>query len=375
MAFGTFALGMTEYVMMSILPDLARTFGTSVSEAGRLISVYAIGVCVGAPLSAIFLRNWDLRRILILLMGVLAVGNVLFAFSSDFRLGLASRFVSGLPHGAFFGTGSIVASRLMPEKQTTAVSLMTLGMTTANLLGIPLGSFIANTMNWRWIFVFNALWAVVTLLMFVFIVKSVGGLPQTRVSSEFRFLKSLAPWVLILFTLLCQGGCFAMYSYVNPIMVRAGLAEKYIPLLMILVGASMSVGNYVAGVLSDRYSPGKIALVVSVIMTVVLLSIYFESSSMVLTAVSVMIATACLFAMSSPMQLLLLKYSPGGELLGGAAVQIAFNLGNAIGATVGGIALAKTGVPATASLYGMGLAAVSIVTMWLFLRRYGHARL
>lgn len=369
LAFGTFALGMTEYVMMSILPDLANTFHTSVSDAGHLISTYAIGVCVGAPLCAIFLRNWDLRKILIVLMAILAIGNIMFAMSKSFEMGMISRFVSGLSHGAFFGTGSIVASRLMPDKQTTAVSLMTLGMTTANLLGIPLGSFIANTLNWRWIFVFNAVWALVTMLMFIFSVKSVGSLPHSSVSGEFKFLKSPAPWILILFTILCQGGCFSMYSYVTPIMGKAGLAQKYIPILMILVGASMSVGNYVAGVLSDKFTPGKIALVVSIIMTAVLLSIYFESSSMILTAVSVMIATACLFALSSPMQLLLLKYSPGGELMGGAAVQIAFNLGNAIGATVGGIALSRTGFPATASLYGTVLAGLSIITMLFFMHK------
>ncbi len=369
LAFGTFALGMTEYVMMSILPDLADTFHTSISEAGHLISSYAIGVCVGAPLCAIFLRNWELRKILITLMAILTIGNIMFAISGTFEMGLASRFISGLSHGAFFGTGAIVASRLMPDKQTTAVSLMTLGMTTANLLGIPLGSFIANTLNWRWIFMFNAAWAFITMLMFIFLVKGVGSLPHSNISGEFKFLKSPAPWILILFTILCQGGCFSMYSYVTPIMSKAGLAQKYIPFLMILVGASMSVGNYVAGVLSDRFTPGKIALMVSIIMTAALLSIYFESSSMILTAGSIMIATACLFALSSPMQLLLLKYSPGGELMGGAAVQIAFNLGNAIGATIGGMALTRTGIPATASLYGTALSALSIFIMLLFIHK------
>ncbi len=369
LGFGTFALGMTEYVMMSILPDLASTFHTSVSVAGHLISIYAIGVCVGAPLCAIFLRNWDLRKILILLMAVLAIGNVMFALSPNFEMGLVGRFISGLSHGSFFGTGSIVASRLMPDKKTTAVSLMTLGMTIANLVGIPLGSFIANILNWRWIFFFNAAWAFTTMLMFIFLVRSVGGLPRTSIAGEFHFLKSPAPWILMLFTILCQGGCFAMYSYVTPIMAKAGLSQQYIPLLMIFIGASMCVGNYVAGVLSDKFTPQRIALFVSVIMTATLLSICFESTSMFLSAASVMVATGCLFALSSPMQLLLLKYSPGGELMGGAAVQIAFNLGNAIGATVGGIAIAKTGVPATASLYGTILAAVSIFVMLIFIRR------
>lgn len=372
LAFGTFALGMTEYVMMSILPDLAHSFNTTLTNAGHLISIYAIGVCIGAPLTAIFLRNWDLKKILILLMGVLAIGNLLFAISSDFRLGLVSRFISGLPHGAFFGTGSIVASRLMPSRQTTAVSLMTLGMTTANLLGIPVGSFIANTFNWHWIFFFNASWATITMLMFIFIVKGVGSLAPSKLTSEFKFLKSPAPWILMLFTVLCQGGCFSMYSYVTPIMGHVGLMQKYIPIFMILIGVAMSIGNYVAGVLSDKFSPGKIVFIVSILMSSSLLAIYFESSSMILTGVSVLIATGCLFAMSSPMQLLLLKYSPGGELLGGASVQIAFNLGNAVGATVGGYALARTGIPATASLYGMVMAAGSVISILIFLHFYSN---
>ncbi len=372
LAFGTFALGMTEYVMMSILPDLAHDFGVSVSKAGNLISAYAIGVCVGAPLSAIFLRNWPLRNILILLMAILCLGNISFAISSDFNLGLGARFLSGLPHGAFFGTGSIVASRLMPDKQTTAVSLMTLGMTTANLLGIPVGSFIANSFNWRWIFIFNASWALITMLMFIFIVKGVGSLPKTSVAGEFRFLKSPAPWLLIVFTILCQGGCFSMYSYVTPIMTNAGLQQKYIPLFMVLIGASMSIGNYIAGVLSDKFTPSRIALIVSVIMTSILLAIYFSRTNMLLAGAGVMIATACLFALSSPMQLLLLKYSSGGELMGGAAVQIAFNLGNAIGAAVGGYALARTGVPAMTSLSGMGFALLSIFVIYLFIHRFSR---
>ncbi len=369
LAFGTFALGMTEYVMMSILPDLAAAFKTSIPEAGHLISSYAIGVCVGAPLCAVFLRNWDLRKILILLMAFLCAGNLLFAVSPTFEIGLAARFISGLSHGSFFGTGSIVASRLMPQKQTTAVSLMTLGMTTANLAGIPLGSFIANTLSWRWIFLFNSAWALATMLMFIFLVKSVGRLPYSNISGEFKFLKSPIPWILIIFTLLCQGGCFSMYSYVTPIMGHTGLSQAHIPVFMIFVGLAMSIGNYVAGVLSDKYSPGKIAMAVSIIMTAVLLAIFFTQTGMILTAGLVLAATACLFALSSPMQLLLLKYSPGGELMGGAAVQIAFTLGNAIGATVGGIALSKTGVPATASLYGSVLALASIFTILMFLRR------
>lgn len=369
LAFGTFGLGMTEYVMMSILPDLASDFNVSISGAGHLISSYALGVCVGAPLAAIFLRNWRLNKILLLLIVVFSVGNLLFASSPNFATGLVGRFVSGLPHGAFFGTGSIVASRLMPDRQTTAIALMTLGMTIANLIGIPVANFIANTFNWRWIFYFNCLWGVATLVMIASSIKNIGSLQHTDIKGIFNFLKKPAPWILIGFTLLCQGGCFSMYSYVSPIMTHAGLSQEMMPLFMIVVGAAMCFGNYISGVLSDRYSSQRIALLVSIVMTLSLIATSFDVFSFWAAGFSIVVAAACLFALSSPMQLLLIEYSPGGELMGGAMVQIAFNLGNAIGAFVGGVALAKTGQPQSSSLTGTILAAASVIVMSRFIAK------
>lgn len=374
LAFGTFGLGMTEYVMMSILPDLAHNFHVSISEAGHLISSYAIGVCVGAPVVAIFLRNWKLNHILLLLMGVYAIGNFVFASSPTFAVGMAGRFIAGLPHGAFFGTGSIVASRLMPNKETTAVSLMTLGMTIANLVGIPFGSFIANTFNWRYIFYFNTLWGVITLGTIAWFVRDIGALPRTDVKSEFQFLKKAAPWLLILTTILCQGGAFAMYSYVSPIMQHAGLALKYIPILMIIVGMGMCVGNYYSGILSDKYSPTTIVVWVAVVMTVSLVLTYFDTFNIWTAGATITIAATCLFALSSPMQLLLIEYSPGGELMGGAMVQVAFNFGNAVGAYLGGIPVAAGDAPETSSLVGALLAGGSILVILYFKSKYNKLR-
>lgn len=370
LAFGTFGLGMTEYVMMSILPDLAHDFDVTISQAGHLISAYAIGVCIGAPLVAIFLRNMKLKQILLLLMAVYAIGNFLFANSSTFTYGIAARFISGLPHGAFFGTGSIIAGRLMPRKATTAVALMTLGMTIANLCGIPVGSFIANTFNWRWIFYFNSIWGILTIGSVLILIKGIGALPRSDVKSEFKFLKNAAPWILILTTILCQGGAFAMYSYVTPIMRYAGLALKYIPILMVIVGVGMCFGNFFSGVLSDRFSPTSIVVWVAIIMTASLCFIYIIKFNIWCLGAMITMAAACLFALSSPMQLLLIKYSPGGELMGGAMVQVAFNLGNAVGAYLGGLPISEGYVPATSSLVGTVLAALSIIAIICFRKKY-----
>lgn len=369
LSFGTFGLGMTEYVMMSILPDLAKDFGVSVASAGHLISSYAIGVCIGAVLVAILLRNWPLKRILLLLMSVYALGNILFAMSSTFSFGIISRFITGLPHGAFFGAGSIVASRIMPNKETTAVALMTLGMTVANLAGVPLGSFIANNFNWRWIFFFNAGWGILTFLSIIFLVKDIGALKHTKLSDSFQFLKSASPWILIVTTILCQGGCFAMYSYVSPVMEHAGMKLSQIPVLMIFIGAGMCAGNYFSGVLSDKFKPARVTLWVTAAMTLTLIGIWILDINVYIAGSLVVMAATWLFALSSPMQLLLIEYSPGGELMGGAMVQVAFNLGNAVGAFAGGLPIQAGKSPADTALVGAAMALCSVISILWFLRR------
>lgn len=375
LALGTFGLGMTEYVMMSILPDLARDFSVSIAQAGHFISIYAIGVCVGAPLTAIFLRNWPLKRILLLLMVFYAAGNLMFATSHTLGMGLVSRFVTGLPHGAFFGAGSIVASRLMPDKATTAVALMTLGMTIANLAGIPLGSYVANTFSWRWIFFFNSVWGLITLGAIALMVKRMPPLPRTTLKGEFKFMKSLAPWLLIGATVLCQGGAFAMYSYVDPIMEKAGLALRYIPVFMIVVGAGMCLGNYFSGVVSDRITPPRATLWITVVMTFALAATWLDTFSIWTAGGSIVVAATMLFALSSPMQLMLIEYSPGGELMGGAMVQVAFNLGNAVGAFFGGLPISAGHGPESSALVGTVMAAASIGVVWIFIRTTASRRL
>lgn len=370
LSLGTFGLGMTEYVMMSILPDLAHDYGVDISQAGHFISAYALGVCVGAPLVAIFLRNISLKKLLMLLMGIYLVGNILFALSPDYTFGLAGRFITGLPHGAFFGAGAIVASRLMPDRQTTAVALMTLGMTIANLAGVPVGSYIANTFSWRWIFFFNGGWGILTLLAILFLIKDIGALPPTNLRGEFQFLKKSAPWLLIVATVLCQGGAFSMYSYVSPVMTQAGLALKYIPYFMAAVGLGMCIGNYYSGVISDRITPEKTALLVALIMTASLIATALDSSNFWLSGASVIIVATMLFALSSPMQLMLIEYSQGGELMGGAMVQVAFNLGNAIGAYFGGLPI-SAGHPASESaIVGSVMTAISLPIIIYFIKKY-----
>ena len=339
LSFGTFGLGIAEFIMMSILPDVAAGFDISLSEAGHLISAYALGVCVGAPLVVVVARSWPLRTILLALVGLFVVGNLLMALSADYWMGLCARFVSGLPHGAYFGVGSIVASRLAEKgKSTSAVAIMIMGMTIANLFGVPAGNFLGHFLSWRLVFVIAALWGGVTIWFIRRWVPVLPALPATNLKGQFRFLRRPEPWMLIAATMLGNGGAFCWYSYVNPLMTEvSGFSVGTMPVLMLL--ASMCVGNYLGGHLSDRFTPGIVAMSMQFLMFASLLLIYFFASYGFLSALLMCVCTGCLFAVSSPQQLLLLQYSPGGEMMGGAMVQLAFNLGNAVGAYFGGLSI------------------------------------
>lgn len=320
---------------------MAAGFDISLSEAGHLISAYALGVCVGAPLVVVVARSWPLRTILLALVGLFVAGNLLMALSADYWMGLCARFVSGLPHGAYFGVGSIVASRLAEKgKSTSAVAIMIMGMTIANLFGVPAGNFLGHFLSWRLVFVIAALWGGITIWFIRRWVPVLPALPATNLKGQFRFLRRPEPWMLIAATMLGNGGAFCWYSYVNPLMTEvSGFSVGTMPVLMLLAGASMCVGNYLGGHLSDRFTPGIVAMSMQFLMFASLLLIYFFASYGFLSALLMCVCTGCLFAVSSPQQLLLLQYSPGGEMMGGAMVQLAFNLGNAVGAYFGGLSI------------------------------------
>ena len=181
LAFGTFALGMAEFVMMSILPYVAQSMQCSIPEAGHLISAYAIGVCVGAPSVVLVARKRPLHQILLGLIVIYLTGNLLMASCSDLHLGVLFRFISGLPHGAYFGVGSIVADRLAPRgKSTSAIAIMCSGMTVANLIGIPAGTWLSDMISWRVIFLFNGAWGILTFILLYRLVPRMEPLPNTR---------------------------------------------------------------------------------------------------------------------------------------------------------------------------------------------------
>ena len=385
LAMGTFGLGMSEFMLMGILPFIAKDFHISIPEAGHFISAYALGVCFGAPAVAVFLRKWPLKRLLYLLVSIMVAMAAAMSLCPtppasangtgwQFWLMMLFRFIAGTPHGAYFGTAAIIADRVSKEdKSTFAVAIMCSGMTVANLIGIPLGTFISNVYSWRWVFGFTCICDILTLGFIMRWIPQQEALPNHGIRSEFRFLKTLAPWLIVLATVFGNGGVFCWYSYISPTLTQlSGIPESWLTGMMVLAGGGMVIGNLMGGKLSDIFSPGKTGRGIETVICLGLLTIAFTAQYSWCLIPLMVITCGSLFAVSSPQQLLLIRYSKGGELLGGAMIQLAFNFGNAVGAYLGGLPIIE-GNPATyhyPAAIGALLAFIGIICYSVFCNRY-----
>lgn len=369
LAFGTLGLGIAEFTMMGILPYVAADLNISIPVAGHFISAYALGVCAGAPM-LILARKRPLKHILLALMALMLVGNLGAAVAPDYWLLLAARFISGLPHGAYFGVASIVAGKLADEgRSSEAVFIMIAGMTVANLFGVPLGTSLSHMLSWRVTFLLVGCWGLIVLYYIWRWVPVVEGLKDTGFKGQFRFLKTPAPWLILGATALGNGGVFCWYSYITPLLTNvSGFSPESVTALMVLAGFGMVVGNLVSGRLSDKYTPGKVGMVVQGMICIVLLMLFFLSPNPWCSAILMALCTAGLFAVSSPEQVLIIRVAPGGEMLGGACVQMAFNLGNAIGAYVGGLAL--SGGYRYPALAGVPFALTGFILFVIFYKKF-----
>lgn len=371
LAFGTLGLGIAEFVMMGILPNVAKDLDISIATAGHLISAYAMGVCVGAPMLVIA-RKYPLKNILLALVGVMMLGNFCAALAPNYWVLMLARFMSGLPHGAYFGVGSIVAEKLADKgKGSEAVSIMIAGMTIANLFGVPLGTALCSMLSWHVTFLLVGCWGIVILYFIAHWVPMVENLPDNGFKGQFHFLKSKAPWLIIGANILGNGGVFCWYSYITPLLTNvSGFSTQSITLLMILSGFGMVAGNLIGGRLSDKYTPGRVAYRAQGIICITLLLISFIAQIPWLSALLMFICTAGLFAISSPQQVLLIRHAKGGELLGAASAQVAFNIGNALGAFCGGLPLAAGFGYQYPALIGSTFAFIGFILLVIFHKKY-----
>ena len=372
LALGTFGLGLTEFVMMGILPDTALAMKVSIPQAGSFISMYALGDVAGAVLLVVIARTKPLKTILLWLMSIFTIANLATAFVGNYHLFCAIRFIAGLPHGAFFGVGAISAGRLCEHgRENQAVATMVAGMTVANLLGIPFGTFISHNLSWRLTFLLIGLFGFVIVYSIIKLIPYLKPLPDNGFRGQFNFLKSIGPWLLIIAVIMGNGGIFCWYSYINPLLVKvSGIMPKYVSIVMVLAGAGMCIGNFLGGKLSDKFSPALVAGMTQLTACIALLLIFFFASNPIASIILMCVCTGCLFAVSAPQQVLLIENARGGEMLGASFSQISFNLGNAIGAFVGalpvkyGLGYQYTAIP------GAFFAFIGFVMLFYFYRKY-----
>lgn len=371
LASGTLGLGIAEFVMMGVLPNVAHDLGISIPQSGHFISAYAVGVCVGAPLMVLVARTRPLKQILLGLAAIYVLGNLFASLSPNYWTLLVMRFVCGLPHGAFFGVGSIVAEKIADKgKASQAVSLMTAGMTIANLFGVPFGTMFSNMFSWRLPFMFNAVWGILVYILLWKWIPGLPALPDSGLKGQFRFLTHLAPWLIILTTMFGNGGVFCWFSYVTPQMIHeAGFSPENMTLIMMFAGLGMTIGNLVGGKFGDLYGLAPVIRMTQVVMILALLGTYFFAGNPVLSVLLMFVGTAALFAVSPPQQLLLLQNSRGSEMMGAACVQIAFNLGNALGAYAGGLPIDAGMGYRYPALVGVFVVMLGLVCVSVYVRR------
>lgn len=339
---GGLGIGTTEFVMMGLLPDIARDMHITIPAAGHLISAYALGVVVGAPLLVMMSSNYPPKKILLVLMLIFTAFNTFSAFAPSHLTLLLARFFAGLPHGAFFGVGSVVASRLADKgKQAQAISMMFAGLTIANLATVPLGTWVGHHFLWRYTFGIVAFIGLVTL---VFLKLWLPALPVNRTGnarSELQLFKSTEAWLIILITAIGTGGLFAWISYIAPLMTEVShFSSNSVSWILVLAGFGMVVGNVIGGRLADSFEPVKACAALLVAMAVTLLAVYFFSGSQVVSLLLTFIAGALSIALASPIQILMINTAKGAEMLGAAVTQASFNIGNALGAFFGGLPIA-----------------------------------
>lgn len=375
LALGTLSLGIAEFSMMSILSNVAESLAVSIPEAGHFISAYALGVCAGVAVMVVAARGIALSRMLYILAGLIFAGNLFAALAFDYWSMLAARFIAGLPHGAYFGVGAIVATSLAaPGQASRDVCLMVTGMTIANLVGVPLGSFLAWSLSWRATFAVVACAALLLILALRLWMPHVPALPNKSFRAQFRFLGHLTPWLVLGAIGLGNGGFFACYSYVNPIMETvAGVPASLMSAVIALAGFGMVAGNLLSARLAGRFSDQALACSGQCVLFLSLAGILLWAPSTAAVVILTTVAAGCVFFVSGPEQVMILTNAREGQLLAAALGQTAFNFGNAVGAWLGGMPIDAGRTAEWSALPGCALAFTGFLLLalawWIHLER------
>ncbi|WP_338557995.1 MFS transporter [Erwinia sp. E_sp_B04_7] len=367
LALSAFAIGTTEFVIMGLLPEVAGDLHVTLPSAGWLISGYALGVAIGAPIMALLTAKLPRKRTLMLLMVIFIIGNILCALAYSYNLLMAARVITALCHGAFFGIGAVVAASLVaPGKQASAVALMFTGLTLANVLGVPLGTWFGQLYGWRATF-----WGVSVIGVLAFIALIVS-LPTNRdekpvdLASEIGALANGKLWLSLLMTVFFAAAMFALFSYIAPLLLQVtGISDKGVSWTLFLIGGGLTVGNILGGKLADR----KLSL--SLILSFSLIAVFsllfsWTSHALWLAELTLFLWAMATFATVPGLQINVVRHGKEAPNLVSTLNISAFNVGNAFGAWAGGAVIGSgyglTAVPVVAAVLAAGGLVLCLIT-------------
>jgi len=367
LAVGGFGIGTGEFVMMGLLPDVASNFSVSIPAAGHIISAYALGVVVGAPLISVAAARWSRQRLLLALMTFFAVGNFVSALAPGYASLIGIRFLAGLPHGAYFGVASLVAASLVPvAERARAVGRMMLGLTGATLAGVPLATWLGQLFGWRAAYVLVGSIGVLTCVLISRFVPRDGPVEGASPARELGALSHKQVWLTLGVGSIGFGGVFCVYSYITPTLTQiSGLPVRYVPFVLAVFGGGMILGNLLGAWLADRTLMRAIgALLMWNVIVLGTFSLVAPHAWMA-TVVVLLIGTGV--AIVPALQVRLMDVAGDAQTLAAALNHSAFNIANALGAWLGGLAIAgglgwaSTGwVGALLALGGLFIFALSV---------------
>ena len=369
LAVGGFAIGTGEFVMMGLLPQVAGDLSVSIPRAGQLISAYALGVVVGAPLLTAASVRYRRKTVLLVLMGWFAAGNLLSALAPSFGLVLLARFATGLPHGAFFGAGAVVAGSLVDRSRSnSAMAVMFAGLTVANIVGVPATTILGQHTSWRVVYAVVGLIAALAVAAVALAVPAQAApVEQASLRGELRAFTKPEVWLVLGVAMLGGGGLFATFSYIAPMMTNiAHYADSSMTWLLALFGLGMTVGNLVGARLSDRF-PARTLLLSLAAEIAVAVAFLAADHNRFTAALAIFLFPAAALAGLPTLQGRIITLAGGAPNLAAASIQAAFNIANSLGAFLGGVAISAgfgygspNAVAAVLVAIGFVLAALSV---------------
>lgn len=365
LAISAFAIGTTEFLIMGLLPDVARDLNVTIPAAGLLVTGYALGVAAGAPLLAVLTSRMPRKLALQLLMGVFIVGNVMCAVAGNYALLMVARVVASFAHGSFFGIGAVVAASLVPQdKRASAIAMMFTGLTLATVLGVPFGTAVGQQFGWRVAFWIVSGLGVVSLIGVTALVPNRYEIAPAKLGHEVRVLRDPQVWLALGMTVLGFGGVFVVFTYIAPILEQvSGFSPHGVTLMLVLFGVGLTLGNTLGGKLADRaLMPSLMGILAAL---AVVMAIFTKTShASVPAAITVFVWGIAAFATVPPLQMRVVAKASAAPNLASTLNIGAFNMGNAMGAWLGGVAITRGVALAALPWVAAAVAIAALILTW-----------